>query len=110
MAEPERLSLREAGMIVAAIAVSPLLPVVWRLQKHMNYAKQLTALVGAWAFGLWVGINWMGSLINPQSIMGNEPAWVATAEGMAMNAVILAAVCTAAWIVLDYRYNGADSE
>lgn len=110
MTESEQLTLAEAGMIVAAIAVSPLLPILWRLQ-NMKRIKTLTALTAAWAFGLWTGINWMGSLIDPKvTPLSGPPAWVGTAEDMAMYAVVLAAVCVAAWIAVDYRYNGADLE
>lgn len=71
--------------------------------------KSAVALCAAWSFGLWTGINYIGSLVDPQVGPGMiEPEWVATAEMMAQISIVLLALSVASWIYLDFREEETD--
>lgn len=68
---------------------------------HRN-AQFALALVAAWAFGLWTGINYVGQ-VAPTTYQLEKPAWIGQAEWAAWMSLIMLGVAVGGWILLDYR-------
>ena len=76
----------------------------------LAYGKFATALIAAWAFGVLIGINYVGSIAIPEPVYFEAVKWRSEAETMARNFGGVALLATLAWVALDYRLQQSEPE